>query len=74
MNTFEMLAQIGFHFVKLCKIENEHGTVWRALGNANNLNYPDWGYSCAGGTPEEAIKELYETLISHNVIKPISDI
>lgn len=58
----ELIEACGEHLVDLKRVVNEHGVIWRAQGNAEPKNYPDWGYSMAASTPEEAVANLYLAL------------
>lgn len=67
-NLEELIDACGNHLVDLKRIhraveignpKNEPLIIWRANGNNEPNNYPDWGYSIAGFSPSEAVANLW---------------
>ena len=58
----ELIEACGENIVEMKRIVNEHGIIWRANGNDEPKNAPDWGYSMAGSSPEEAVAKFWLAL------------
>lgn len=65
----ELIEACGEHFVAVQRARNGEGGVWRATGNDEPKNYPDWGYSMGGSNPEEAVAKLWLALHTVNPVE-----
>jgi len=58
----ELIEACGDNFLKLTNFSSGELATWRADGNEEINNAPDWGYSMGGATPEIAVARLYLAL------------